>query len=130
MENSTLNQPASTPAPDSPALRARQPGKPYPQGATWDGTGVNFTLFSEGASAVELCLFATKDDVNPEIVPVTEKTGGIWHIYLPGVGPGQLYGYQVDGPYEPTQGLRYNPAKLLLDPYAKGIGRPVKWADE
>jgi isoamylase len=117
-------------AAETPRLSARQPGKPFPQGATWDGNGVNFALFSEAAKSVELCLFASQDDAQPLCVPVTEKTAGIWHVYLPGLGPGQLYGYRINGPYEPAQGLRFNPAKLLLDPYAKAIGRPVKWADE
>ncbi len=79
---------------------------------------------------MELCLFASQEDHNPESVPLREKTGGIWHVYLPGLGPGQLYGYRLHGPHEPLAGLRFNPAKLLLDPYAKAIGRPLKWADE
>ena len=119
-----------TPAPASIAPRERQPGRPYPQGATCDGSGVNFALFAEGATAVDLCLFASAEDRDPHCLPVTEKTGGIWHVYLPGIGPGQLYGYRVHGPYEPATGLRFNPSKLLLDPYAKAIGRPLQWADE
>ncbi|HWA28770.1 MAG TPA: glycogen debranching protein GlgX [Lacunisphaera sp.] len=129
MANTTLNQPAPASDFERPP-RERLPGRPFPQGATSDGKGVNFALFSEVASRVELCLFSGKGEEPPEIVPVTEKTGGIWHVYLPGIRPGQLYGYRVHGPYEPAQGLRCNPAKLLLDPYAKAIGRSVRWADE
>ena len=104
------------------------PGKPYPQGATWDGTGVNFSLYSETAQAVELCLF---DDLNArtsENVSLREVTGHIWHCYLPGVKLGQLYGYRVYGPYEPERGLRYNPAKLLIDPYTKAVAGELNWS--
>jgi isoamylase len=95
------------------------PGNPYPLGATWDGKGVNFALYSEHATGVELCLF---DDVGTEVrVPLRERTAFVWHAYLPGVGPGQLYGYRVDGPYEPHRGLRFNRNNLLLDPYAKAL---------
>ena len=95
------------------------PGKPYPLGATFDGTGVNFALFSEVASAIELCLI---DDAGAETrVPMTEVDGNVWHIYLPGAQPGQRYGFRVDGPYDPASGHRCNPSKLLLDPYAKAI---------
>ncbi len=105
-------------------------GSPFPQGATWDGNGVNFAVFSEGAEAVELCLFdKSEDKTESKRIKMRERTNGIWHIYLPGVGPGQLYGYRMYGPYEPTQGLRFNPNKLLLDPYAKAIGRDVQWDD-
>jgi isoamylase len=95
------------------------PGHPYPLGATYDGAGTNFALFSEAATGVELCLI---DDEGKETrVPLQEVDGFVWHGYLPSVGPGQRYGYRVDGPYEPEQGHRCNPAKLLLDPYAKAI---------
>ena len=103
------------------------PGKPYPQGATWDGSGVNFALYSEAAAAVELCLFSSKDDRNPEVVKLTEQTAFVWHAYLPGVQAGQLYGYRVHGPYEPDKGLRFNAAKLLIDPYATAISGEVNW---
>ncbi|HLA62424.1 MAG TPA: glycogen debranching protein GlgX, partial [Nitrospiraceae bacterium] len=107
------------------------PGHPYPLGATWDGKGVNFALFSEHATGVELCLFDSPDaEKESERVRFTEYTDHVWHAYLPEVLPGQLYGYRVHGPYEPQQGHRFNSNKLLLDPYAKGIGRDVKWADE
>jgi glycogen operon protein len=107
------------------------PGHPYPLGATWDGKGVNFALFSEHATGVELCLFDSPDaEKESERVRFAEYTDHVWHAYLPEVLPGQLYGYRVHGPYEPQQGHRFNSNKLLLDPYAKGIGRDVKWADE
>ena len=107
------------------------PGKRSPLGATWDGHGVNFALFSENATKVELCLFAAPEG-NTETARITplEQTGRVWHVYLPEVRPGQLYGYRVYGPYEPTQGHRFNPAKLLLDPYAKAIAGDFLWSDE
>jgi glycogen operon protein len=106
------------------------PGKPYPLGATWDGAGVNFSLFSENATAVDLCLFDSADGIKEVArIPVREKTGYVWHIYLPEARPGQLYGYRVHGAYEPARGLRFNPAKLLLDPYAKAIAGTIKWSD-
>ncbi|GAA2096773.1 glycogen debranching protein GlgX [Microlunatus panaciterrae] len=95
------------------------PGRPYPMGATFDGTGVNFTLFSEIADKVELCLIS--DEGEETRVPVEEVDGFVWHVYLPGIQPGQRYGYRVHGPYDPANGHRCNPAKLLLDPYAKAI---------
>ncbi|WP_114559761.1 glycogen debranching protein GlgX [Desertihabitans aurantiacus] len=94
-------------------------GKPYPLGATYDGSGVNFALFSEAAESVELCL--VDDDLNETRVELTEVDGYVWHAYLPGIQPGQRYGYRVHGPYDPAAGHRCNPAKLLLDPYAKAI---------
>ena len=95
------------------------PGKPYPLGAIWDGEGTNFSLFSEHASGVDLCLF--DDDGAETRIAVTERTAFNWHCYLPGVQPGQRYAYRVAGPYEPERGDRFNPAKLLIDPYAKAI---------
>jgi glycogen operon protein len=107
------------------------PGLPYPLGATWDGMGTNFALFSEYATRVELCLFdspaATSESVR---LALPEQTDMVWHGYLRGVRPGQLYGFRVYGPYEPSAGHRFNPAKLVLDPYAHAIGRSVTWADE
>ncbi|WP_433336399.1 glycogen debranching protein GlgX [Spirillospora sp. CA-294931] len=101
------------------------PGAAYPLGATWDGTGTNFTLFSEVAHRVELCLF---DDEGVESsVDLPEVDGFVWHGYLPGVGPGQRYGYRVHGPYEPAEGHRCNPSKLLLDPYGKAVDGEVEW---
>ncbi len=106
------------------------PGKPYPQGATWDGAGVNFALFSENGTGVELCLFdSAKTNRELERIKLTEKTAQIWHAYLPEIRPGQLYGYRVYGAYEPARGHRFNPAKLLLDPYAKAIAGTIQWSD-
>ena len=105
-------------------------GNPYPLGATWDGSGVNFALFSENATCVELCLFDEPDaDRESTSIRLHEYTDMVWHIYLPEVRPGQLYGYRVHGPYEPEAGHRFNPAKLLLDPYAKAITGTVHWSD-
>jgi isoamylase len=108
-----------------------KPGKPYPLGATWDGQGTNFALFSEGGTKVELCLFDSRDSKKEsQQIELLERTDQVWHIYLEGVGPGQLYGYRVHGPYEPANGLRFNPNKVLLDPYAKAIGRTLEWDDD
>jgi isoamylase len=95
------------------------PGKPYPLGATYDGTGVNFAIFSEVAERIELCLIGERGKETRLTLP--EVDGFVWHGFLPGVQPGQRYGYRVHGPYEPSEGARCNPAKLLLDPYAKAI---------
>ena len=106
------------------------PGRPYPLGATWDGAGVNFALFSEHAEKVELCLFDdSADNESSHCISMPERTDFVWHAYLPDVEPGQLYGYRVHGPYDPAAGHRFNPSKVLLDPYAKAIGRGVKWDD-
>ena len=102
-------------------------GKPYPLGATWDGSGVNFALFSEHADAVDLCLFSG-DDVE-ERIRLTEHTNLVWHCYLPDARPGQRYGYRVHGPYDPGRGHRFNPSKLLIDPYARWIDGAVAWDD-
>ncbi|GAA4552913.1 glycogen debranching protein GlgX [Pseudonocardia xishanensis] len=105
------------------------PGSPYPLGSTFDGGGTNFAIFSEVAERIELCLFSDSDDggVTEERINLPERNGLIWHGYLPRVGPGQRYGYRVHGPYEPGKGLRCNPAKLLLDPYAKAIDGEYRW---
>ena len=106
------------------------PGKPYPLGATWDGRGVNFALFSENASKVELCLFDSVDSTQEShSIRLNEYTAQVWHGYLPDIRPGQLYGYRVHGSYDPSQGLRFNPNKIICDPYAKAIVRAVKWND-
>jgi isoamylase len=107
------------------------PGHPYPLGATWDGEGVNFALFSENATAVELCLFEGARAVEESHrIRIEERTDQVWHLYLPEVRPGQHYGYRVHGPYEPKAGYRFNPTKLLLDPYAKAIAGAIEWSDE
>jgi len=105
------------------------PGTPYPLGATWDGEGVNFALFSEHAERVELCLFDRKGRRELERITLPEQTDRVWHAYLPEARPGQLYGYRVHGPYQPEAGHRFNANKLLLDPYAKSIGGELRWSD-
>ncbi|HYO61287.1 MAG TPA: glycogen debranching protein GlgX, partial [Actinomycetota bacterium] len=104
------------------------PGGPFPPGATWDGGGTNFSLYSENADAVELCLF--DDSGNETRLGLTEATAHYWHTYVPGVGPGQRYGYRVHGPWKPQDGLRFNPSKLLLDPYALAIDGDVDWGPQ
>lgn len=104
------------------------PGKPYPVGATWDGIGVNFALFSHHATAVDLLLFDSPEDSVPAAtIQVENRLGPIWHVFVKGVYPGQLYAYRVDGPYDPDRGHRFNYNKVLLDPYAKAIGRSPTW---
>ena len=106
------------------------PGKPYPLGATWDGEGVNFALFADNATGVELCLFNSTDDKNEyEKIKLVERTHQIWHVYIPNAKPGQLYGYRVEGPFEPENGHRFNANKLLMDPYAKSIAGSIDWND-
>ncbi len=105
-------------------------GYPYPLGATWDGEGVNFALFSEHATAVELCLFdGPTSDKESHRIRMEERTDQVWHCYLPWVRPGQHFGYRVHGPFEPEAGHRFNPAKLLIDPYAKAIAGSIQWSD-
>jgi isoamylase len=107
------------------------PGSPHPLGATWNGEGVNFALFSENATAVQLCLFDEATAGEPTAtITMAERTDNVWHAYLPDVRPGALYGYRVDGPYEPTRGHRFNSSKLLIDPYAKAVSGPIRWSDE
>jgi isoamylase len=104
------------------------PGRPQPLGATWDGLGVNVALFSEHATAVDLCLFDAAGDRREACrVRLPERTDHVWHGYLPDVRPGQLYGFRVEGPWAPEAGHRFNPAKVLLDPYAHAMGRPLAW---
>ena len=104
------------------------PGRPFPLGATWDGRGVNFALFSENATAVELCLFdALHAEAEVARIRLPELTAHVWHGYIPDVEPGQLYGYRVHGPFEPSAGHRFNPSKLLVDPYALALAGSVDW---
>jgi isoamylase len=106
------------------------PGSAAPLGATWDGEGVNFSIFSEHAEAVDLCLFDEPEaEEESDRIELPERTDLIWHGYLPDVRPGQLYGYRVYGPYEPEKGQRFNPHKLLIDPYAKAVSGTIKWSD-
>lgn len=106
------------------------PGSAYPLGATWDGEGVNFALFADNATGVELCLFnSPPDEVETAKIKLTERSHQVWHVYLPGIKPGQLYGYRVHGPYDPKNGHRFNPSKLLIDPYAKAIAGTIDWND-
>ncbi|QNF34749.1 glycogen debranching protein GlgX [Adhaeribacter swui] len=106
------------------------PGKPYPLGATWDGEGVNFALYAENATGVELCLFDNDTDPSESlIILIAERTHQVWHAYLPWAKPGQLYGYRVHGPFDPMNGHRFNPNKVLIDPYAKAISGTIQWHD-
>jgi glycogen operon protein len=108
-----------------------RPGLPYPLGATWDGAGVNFALFSENATKVELCLFDSAQSTRESArIVLPEQTDQTWHAYLPGILPGQFYGYRVYGPYAPEKGHRFNPNKVLLEPYAKSVARRTTWSDE
>ena len=107
------------------------PGSPHPLGATWDGEGVNFALFSEHATAVELCLFDDPEASEPTArVSMPAATDRVWHAYLPDVRPGAFYAYRVDGPYEPEAGHRFNRNKLLIDPYARSVSGTIRWSDE
>lgn len=124
-EIQTINKPSAVTQP----LR-QWPGQPYPLGATWDGNGVNVAIFSENATGVELCLFDSPGDrTETHCIPLTEQTHLAWHGYFPDLRPGQLYGIRVHGPYEPHHGHRFNGNKVLLDPYAKAVGRNIVWSD-
>lgn len=106
------------------------PGLPYPLGATWDGEGVNFALYAENATSVELCLFdEPKDAKEKDCVRLADRNNHVWHVYLPGIKPGQLYGYRIDGPFEPQEGHRFNRNKVVIDPYAKAIAGTISWHD-
>jgi glycogen operon protein len=108
----------------------RWPGVAYPLGATWDGEGVNFALFSSDASAVDLCLFEAPDaSTESTRIQLVERTNHVWHGYFPDLEPGQLYGYRVHGSYSPESGHRFNPHKLLIDPYARAITSGLRWDD-
>jgi len=106
------------------------PGRSYPLGATWDGAGVNFAIYSENATRIDLCLFDSPDARSEShCIPLPEQTDIVWHGYLPDIRPGQLYGYRVHGPYDPLAGHRFNPHKVVFDPYARAVGRDVAWSD-
>jgi isoamylase len=106
------------------------PGSPYPLGATWNGEGVNFALYGDNAAAIELCLFdSSKGKAETVKIKIKERTHHVWHVFLPDARPGQLYGYRVHGPYAPEEGHRYNPNKILIDPYAKAISGTIDWDD-
>src|SRR5215217_5262682 len=104
-------------------------GMPHPLGATWDGRGANFALFSAHAKKVDLCLFDPQGRRELERIALPEHTDDIWHGHVADVSPGQLYGYRVHGPYEPEHGHRFNPNKLLLDPYTKRLFGRIVWSD-
>jgi len=121
-----------TMSPAAPQVKARsriEEGLPYPLGATWDGLGVNFAIFSAHATKVELCLFDAQGRREQERIPLPEYTDEVWHGYLPDARPGTVYAYRVHGPFEPTAGHRFNPHKLLLDPYAKAHVGSLHWSD-
>ena len=105
------------------------PGKPYPLGATWLGNGVNFAIFSEHATEVHLCLFDNLDAPKENVrIPLREQTEQVWHAFLPDARPGQLYGYRAHGPFDPSQGLRFDASKVLLDPYGRGVIAPIGYS--
>ena len=105
-------------------------GKPFPLGATWDGLGVNFALFSAHATKVELCIFDARGERELERIELPEYTDEVWHGYLPSARPGTVYAYRVHGPFEPDAGHRFNPNKLVIDPYAKQLVGQLRWGPE
>src|SRR5581483_2285643 len=111
------------------SLPALEGGRPYPLGAVWDGLGVNFAVFSAHAEKVELCLFDSSGRRETARLALPEWTDEVWHGYLPNADPGLVYGFRAYGPYQPEQGHRFNPAKLLLDPYAKSLLGNLRWTD-
>ena len=128
-----MKRPRRKSSPSLPQLVQRSPvreGRPFPLGATWDGLGVNFALFSANATKVELCLFDIEGRQELERLELPEYTDEVWHGYLPEARPGTVYGYRVHGPYEPDAGHRFNPNKLLIDPYAKQIVGSLTWGPE
>jgi glycogen operon protein len=127
-----MQQQSLAPENSAPTVNVRsrlREGLPFPLGATWDGLGVNFALFSAHATKVELCLFDSSGKTELERIELPERTDEIWHGYLPDAHPGQVYGYRVYGPYEPEQGHRFNPNKLLIDPYAKQLVGKLEWSE-
>ncbi len=114
----------------APANIIVYPGSPYPLGATWDGIGVNFALYADNATSVELCFFTNpSDEVESAKIRLVERSHHVWHAYFPDIRPGQLYGYRVHGSYDPQNGHRFNSSKLLIDPYAKAIAGTIDWND-
>ena len=109
---------------DGPKIR---PGSPRPLGATWDGEGTNFAVYSVDATGIDICIYDDGDEAPSRVIRLPEQTYHIWHGYVPGIGPGTRYGVRAEGPWEPTAGLRFNPNKVLLDPYAKSIDGKVEW---
>ena len=105
------------------------PGRPYPLGATWDGQGVNFAIFSAHAEKIELCLFDRSGGQEEARIVLPEYTDEVWHAYLPDARPNLLYGYRVHGPFDPSNGHRFNANKLLIDPYAKALQGRLRWGD-
>jgi isoamylase len=120
---------APPPQTASRPITAVWPGDPYPRGATWDGEGVNFSVFSQHATKVELCIFDASGRRELQRIEFRERTDDMWHAYLPEARPGLLYGYRVHGPYDPAKGHRFNPNKLLIEPYAKHIQGEIRWSD-
>ena len=108
-------------------LQVTYPGVPYPLGATWDGAGVNFAIYAENATYIELCLFDAPFEAETTRIRLKERSHHVWHCYVPEIGPGQLYGFRVHGPFDPLNGHRFNPNKVLIDPYAKGIAGRIRW---
>ena len=112
-------------------MRRLRPGHAAPLGATWSRDATNFAVYSSHATAVELCLFSEARDAPPsERIPLARGDANVWHVAVEGIEPGQLYGYRVDGPFAPARGHRFNPAKLLLDPYARALSGPIEWRPE
>ena len=111
-----------------PRSRLRE-GQPFPLGAIWDGLGVNFALFSANATKVELCIFDNEGEKELDRMEMPEYTDEVWHCYLPDARPGTVYGYRVHGPYDPDAGHRFNPNKLVIDPYAKQLVGSLEWND-
>ena len=122
--------PAMAASPLTDTAAALQPGRPGPLGAQHDGSGLNFAVFSASAVRIELCLFDDEGQHELARWPLPTRSGDIWHGYLPRAGPGQVYGLRAHGPWQPERGLRFNPAKLLLDPYARELVGQFHWRDE
>ncbi|HEX3843703.1 MAG TPA: glycogen debranching protein GlgX [Steroidobacteraceae bacterium] len=129
MDQTTTRRRTTAIPQEAPRVSTVWPGQPYPRGATWDGEGVNFSLFSANAQQVELCLFDPASHHEVQRIGLRERTDEVWHCYLPQARPGLLYGYRVHGPYRPERGLRFNPNKLLIEPYAKRLEGALVWSD-